>query len=749
MVAAVTSVLIAVSAFPAAGAPTGDDTHDWVGQTTGLVGIEHYSSGEFIYTDFAFDDHGVATAPPVDDYENYIYPGDTAARSSRGSYHYPDDPDYAHNGADIVEIRARLEGSEIVLMARLNVLKRPDAAAVTFALDTDGPPDTGDGIWPHEARVRTRGSDVTVTVWGTGGSITAGAELRSIEEVGGTIDVDPSSNTIEAHVPREHLGSGAEQQWRLWAGAGLWNAEADEYLPIPAGETGTVIGAGSEPDHPRLFDVAFNRPEPAEGFQAYWNEVLQAETLATGDLTDLSAEVDLDRMREKDGLRPSPTAGAFNWYTYRSTIDVGEGLVPEPRRSHDNFVYLSRYQPYTVYVPDDLKDPAPVLWLMHFRGGNHNGFTVGNQAYTRIADELGALIVQPHSRGEFRMCEADAEVDFFDVRREVHRNFDVDREREFIAGMSMGGFCTWRLGLLYPDLFAAAIVYAGWPQSEWPAYGTVIDGAVPPPDYDLTHFAGNARNLPFLVLHGTNDEILPVNNSLALLDRLDELEYEHRVQLYPGEHHNSQFPAETPSSAISWLADRERTTPSRVTYKTQPELLAHVDSELRNADHGFNYDGVYWVSAIELADPSRPGVVDAFTEARGQGKRETVPIAGRGSDENGPYLFWGREPVDSDLPAQHENRFRSSLENVAEGAFDLEEMGISTEETVRFEVETDEASLLRLRGPWRGQISVLRDGEPFTEYTLHRDVLTISVGPGAGAFEVIPRRSGSRWMGES
>lgn len=737
----VVGLVLIGSAFPLARVSGETEPGRWSGRTTGSVGVEQYSEGEFIYTDFAFDDQGAATAPPVDDYENSVYPGDTAARSSRGSYHYPDDPDYGHNGADIVEIRARLDGSDVELMARLNALQRTGATAVSFALDTDGSATTGEGIWPHAARARTTGADVVVTAWGTGGSLATGAEVVEIQEPGGAVRSDLSSNTIVARVPIDALGSEGAT-WRIWAGAGLWDAEADEYLAVPTGETGTVVGAGSEPGYPRLFDVAFNRPEPSEGFQAYWNEVLQAETLATGDLTELSAELDLDTMRSTEDVHPGPSRGAFNWYTYRSSIDLGEGLAPEPRRSHDNFVYLSRYQPYAVYVPEVLEEPAPVLWLMHFRGGNHNGFTVGSQAYTRIADELGALIVQPHSRGEFRMCEADAEQDFFDVRREVHRNFDVDPQREFLAGMSMGGFCTWRLGLLYPDLFAAAMVYAGWPQSEWPTYGTVVDDAVPPPEYDLTHFAENARNLPFLVLHGTNDEILPINDSLRLLERLDELGYEHRVQLYPGERHNSQFPAETPSSAIAWLEGRRRTIPVHVTYKTQPELLGHVDPALRNGDHGFGYDSAYWLDGIELDDPSGPGVVDAVTEGLGRGEIETQAVEGSESDENGPYTFWGREPSGPVSVDPERNRFEVTLENVAQVGFDLTRMGIDTSRSVEFTVEGAGSVELRLRGPWGEVAEVVRDGQPFSQFELAGEILTISTDLSRRTFEVVPEASG-------
>jgi dienelactone hydrolase len=678
------AVVIALLASLCAIGPRATADVGWRGSTTGLVGSAQYSDGEFIWTDYAFDDYGAATTPPVDDYENLIYPGDTAARSSRGGYQYPDG--YGANGADIVEVRARDDGDVVRFLVRLNAMQRPDAVAVSIAIDAYPDLRAMAMQWPHGAGVRTSGADAVITAHGDDADLyPAGTALVA--------HADADENRIEVSLPHDALP--ASGVWRLWAGAGLWDAVRGEYAAVLPGVTGTQPGLGSQLVEARLFDVAFNRPEPTEGFQAYWNDVVQAETLATGDLTALSGELDFAKLGKE--IHPRPATGAFNHYTYRSSIDMGEGLIAEPRRAHDNFVYLSRYQPYAVYVPATLADPAPVLYLMHFRGGNHNGFTVGSQAYTRIAEELGALIVQPHSRGEYRMCEADAEVDFDDVRAELARNFSVDDDRVFLAGMSMGGFCTWRLGLAHPDLFAAAIVYAGWPQAAWPSYGTVVAGDVPAPPYDMTDYAENARNLPFLVIHGTNDEILPVNDSIAMLETLDNLGYEYRFQLYPGAHHDSQFPARTTSSAIDWLRGRRRdTNPVHVTYRTWPQQLAHADPSVGNADYGLAYDRAYWTSGIRPAETSRPSHVNATTSGLGRGEAQTGEYIGLLSDEAGTFYVEGRSPGWVPIRVR-EDSFVIDLSNVSEVTLDLARMGLDDEAT--YTITSDVPVIVHMRAP--------------------------------------------------
>ena len=75
----------------------------WAAEPLLVSGASAYRSGEFLYQDFLYDDHGARTGGPGD-------PAAVGANSfslPNGSYTYPTAPGYAGNAADFVELRVK------------------------------------------------------------------------------------------------------------------------------------------------------------------------------------------------------------------------------------------------------------------------------------------------------------------------------------------------------------------------------------------------------------------------------------------------------------------------------------------------------------------------------------------------------------------------------------------------------------------------------------------------------------------
>jgi len=119
----------------------------------------------------------------------------------------------------------------------------------------------------------------------------------------------------------------------------------------------------------------------------------------------------------------------------------------------------------------------------------------------------------------------------------------VDPNRVFLTGMSNGGIGAYLIGAHHAWRFAAVVPMAAG-----------LDDILMP-------FLENFRQTPLYIIHGRQDEVMPVSLSRAIDGALTELGYLHvyrehdRVHPMAGGHF---FPREELPDLIAWLADRHR-----------------------------------------------------------------------------------------------------------------------------------------------------------------------------------------------
>jgi len=118
-------------------------------------------------------------------------------------------------------------------------------------------------------------------------------------------------------------------------------------------------------------------------------------------------------------------------------------------------------QPYSLYVPNpyDPGTPHPLVINMHGWGGRFAGSV---SAFKQTwADTNGWLLASVDGRGS-QNYDGPGEDDVLRVLAEVAAFGNVDPDRVYLEGFSMGGHGCYRLGLRYPDVFAAVAPSAGW-----------------------------------------------------------------------------------------------------------------------------------------------------------------------------------------------------------------------------------------------------------------------------------------------
>ncbi|MBO7679689.1 MAG: prolyl oligopeptidase family serine peptidase [Thermoguttaceae bacterium] len=123
----------------------------------------------------------------------------------------------------------------------------------------------------------------------------------------------------------------------------------------------------------------------------------------------------------------------------------------------------------------------------------------------------------------------------------VMENYPVDPDRVYVTGLSMGGSGTWRLLAIAPERFAAAVPMCG--RGDPAAAGKMLD-------------------VPIWVYHGDSDNIVPVEESEAMVKAIWE-KGGTKVKLteYPGVKHNCWIRGYSDPGFNNWLLKHKRVKP--------------------------------------------------------------------------------------------------------------------------------------------------------------------------------------------
>lgn len=244
------------------------------------------------------------------------------------------------------------------------------------------------------------------------------------------------------------------------------------------------------------------------------------------------------------------------------------GCVSAPSRSTGEFVERSvevdgathRYQ---VFVPAQAGKArkSPVILFLHGSGergsDNRKQVEVGIGSYIRQhMQDFPAIVVFPQAP-EDREWNQVADMSFAELDAATSE-FNGDRDRTYLTGLSMGGFGTWDYALRAQDRFAALVPVCGGlvaPERESMNVAEVAGEADP--------YAAAARKLkqvPIWIFHGAKDDVVPPEFSRRMDAALKAAgAKDARYTEFPEANHNSWDPTylETPE-LWTWLFAQRR-----------------------------------------------------------------------------------------------------------------------------------------------------------------------------------------------
>jgi len=201
---------------------------------------------------------------------------------------------------------------------------------------------------------------------------------------------------------------------------------------------------------------------------------------------------------------------------------------------------------YLLYVPSGYDaDGEAVPLMMFLHGAGERGDDLddlkrnGPPKLIAAGTDFPAIVISPQApEGDWWSYRTD---DLLALLDDIIERYNIDEDRVYITGLSMGGYGTWSLIQAAPQRFAAAIPICG--------------GGNPV----LAGFSRGLAELPVWAFHGNADRTIPVQESIDMVEAIEAAGGENvELTIYPGVNHDSWTQTYDNPEVWEWLFSQRR-----------------------------------------------------------------------------------------------------------------------------------------------------------------------------------------------
>jgi len=199
---------------------------------------------------------------------------------------------------------------------------------------------------------------------------------------------------------------------------------------------------------------------------------------------------------------------------------------------------------YLLYLPADYSDSKkdfPLILFLHGAGERGNDLKLvkihGIPKIVEKQKDFPFIAVSPQCPGDKWWADPWLIEALNALLEEIVDTYRVDESRVYLTGLSMGGFGTWHLAMMFPEKFAAIAPICG--------------GGMP-------WMAFRIKDLPVWAFHGAKDEVVPLQRSEEMVEALKKVGGNVKFTVYPEAGHDSWTETYNNPELYNWFLSHRK-----------------------------------------------------------------------------------------------------------------------------------------------------------------------------------------------
>ncbi|WP_409416890.1 prolyl oligopeptidase family serine peptidase [Flavobacterium sp. PS2] len=194
---------------------------------------------------------------------------------------------------------------------------------------------------------------------------------------------------------------------------------------------------------------------------------------------------------------------------------------------------------YALHIPADIKEKKPLLIFLH--GSGEKGTDIEkvkiHGPFKYLKDhKLDAYVLAPQCpEGE----EWDAEV-LYRLILKIQKENNIDSDRIYVTGLSLGGWGTWNLAFAHPDMFATIVPISGF--------------------VDLIQLEQTCKiaKIPTRIFHGLMDDVVNIDYAITIYKELKKCNSNVELTIFDDAGHDSWSRVYDNQEVYDWMFKQVR-----------------------------------------------------------------------------------------------------------------------------------------------------------------------------------------------